>query len=89
MRLLPRHGHVHFASDSRRVPPASIDSIAAGDRVYLNCGGRLVPITLVTRNEHHCVGRVSTEIRHEAAAGETVEFDIDDIYVVQRRGDLE
>jgi hypothetical protein len=89
MRLLPRHGHVHFASTRGAIAAASIDTIEAGDRVYLNCGGRLVPITLLERNDRRCVGRVASEITNAAHRGEMVEFDVDDIYVVQRLHDSE
>jgi hypothetical protein len=87
MRLLPRHGHVHFASTRGPTAAPSIDMIEAGDRVYLNCGGRLVPITLLERNDRHCIGRVASEITDTAHRGEMVEFDVDDIYVVQRLHD--
>lgn len=84
MRLLPRHGHVHFACESGA---GSIHDLAAGDRVYVNCEGRLVPVTLLARVDSHCVGMVIGRSGQDRCGTEAIEFDVDDIYVVQRSHD--
>lgn len=81
MRLLPRHGHVHYAC---RSGTGSIHDLATGDRVYLNCEGRLVPVTLLARIDSHCVGMVLGRVGQDQSSSEAIEFDVDDIYVVQR-----
>jgi|APDOM4702015248_1054824.scaffolds.fasta_scaffold878185_2 hypothetical protein len=84
MRLLPRHGHVHYACGSGL---GSINELEAGDRVYVNCDGRLVPITLLKRVGNHCVGMVFGNSDSGLSGTEAVEFDLGDIYVVQRQHD--
>lgn len=79
MRLLPRQGHVHYAcardSHANHEP-------AVGDKVYVNCEGRLLPVTLVACEHSHYVGRWSD--RATRLGEECIEFDGDAIYVVQR-----
>jgi hypothetical protein len=80
MRLLPRHGNVHYACASGT---STTHELVVGDKVYVNCEGRLLPVTLVSHADSRCVGRLNDR----AARGygeDCIEFDVDAIYVVQR-----
>ena len=80
MRLLPRHGNVHYACASGA---STVRQLAIGDKVYVNCDGRLLPVTLIAHTESRCVGKLDDDSTHRSD-GECIEFTDDAIYIVQR-----
>ncbi|MGQ0658708.1 MAG: hypothetical protein ACT4NU_11565 [Chromatiales bacterium] len=81
IRLLARHGHLQYAGDG--VEPCR-RKLEIGDSVYLNCEGVLFAVRLTEHHHGKCKGVVSGHYNQELFAGREIEFEADDIYVVNK-----
>ena len=77
IRLLPRHGPVHYTGE-----PVVVHTLSVGDKVYVNAGGRLTRVLLTRCEGNRCTGRVQPAVEDMS---ETIEFDVEAIYVVQKQ----
>ena len=81
MKLLARHGHLQYACDD--TAPAKRE-LEIGDSVYLNCEGLLFAVRLLEHHHGKCKGVVSGHYNQELFPGREIEFEEENIYVVNK-----